>query len=941
MLTLGALSFASPWLLTALAALPVLWWLLRLIPPAPRRQSFPAIRLLMDLTPREETPERTPPWLLLLRLLLAALIILGLARPILDAPPRFAGSGPLVLAIDDGWAAGPDWQDRLDAAHGLIDQAERENLPVLLLPTAPPSEGGPVTASGLMAASEARDLLRALAPKPWGADRAAAARALDAISLEGSANSYWITDGLAGDGAADRALAETLQRRGNLTVLAAPAESLPLVMRPPRAEADGLTINLLRAAPEAARPVTVRASAEDGRTLAIESAAFAPGETTAQLVIDLPVELRNQVTRLAIDGDDSAAAVFLLDERWRQRPVGIVSGGSQYDAQPLLSDLFYVNRALEPVGEVREGDVTGLLAGDLAVLVLADVGTLAEPERAEAEAWVEDGGVLLRFAGPHLAQNADSLLPVRLRAGDRVLGGIMSWSEPVALAPFPEDGPLAGLAVPDDVRVERQVLAEPDPDLGGKTWARLVDGTPLVTGVRRGEGWLVLVHTTANADWSNLALSGLFVEMLQRIVGLSQGLSQATADAGDEARSLPPLLSLDGFGRLGEPPATALPATAAAITAGAAEPQHPPGFYGTPAARLALNLSSGITALAPLGPVPPGVARAPLVQAEAVDLMPWLLAAALALLVADMAIALWLRGLAPRRLSAVGLSGARAARRARAVSTAAGLLLAATGAGLLLLGAHPAGAQDQGAAAGDAEAFALSAIEDTRLAYVRTGVPAIDATSRAGLQGLSLVLNQRTSVEALPPMGVDIEHDELAFFPFLYWPVVPEQALPSGAALRRVNEYLKNGGSVLFDTRDRGGSGPFGTLTPSTERLRELARGLDVPPLATVPPDHVLTKSFYLMQEFPGRWAEGQVWVEAQESRHNDGVSPVIIGGNDWAAAWAVDDAGRAMFPVVPGGERQREMAYRFGVNVVMYVLTGNYKSDQVHVPAILERLGQ
>jgi len=70
-------------------------------------------------------------------------------------------------------------------------------------------------------------------------------------------------------------------------------------------------------------------------------------------------------------------------------------------------------------------------------------------------------------------------------------------------------------------------------------------------------------------------------------------------------------------------------------------------------------------------------------------------------------------------------------------------------------------------------------------------------------------------------------------------------------------------------------------------------------------------------------------------------VSRVIIGGHDWASAWAVDNAGRPMFPVVPGGERQREMAYRFGVNLVMYTLTGNYKSDQVHVPAILERLGQ
>ena len=925
MLSVGALSFAAPWLLAALAGLPVLWWLLRLIPPAPRRQIFPAIRLLLDLVPREETPERTPPWLLALRLLLAALVILGLARPIFDAPPRFAGDGPLVLVVDDGWAAAVDWPARVEAMNALIAQAERENLPVLVLPTAAPDDGGPIAAGDLAPGGAARDLVGALHPKPWGSARAAAAAALGALP-QGGANVYWISDGLAGDPDGDRALVDAMQRLGRLQVLAAPSEALPLLLRPPATEADRLVVTLLRADPAGARGATVRASAEDGRSLAVERAEFAAGAATAEVSIALPVELRNRVTRLAVEAEASAGAVFLLDERWRQRPVGVVSGGSPRQAQPLLSELYYVERALEPVSEVREGDVLGLIARELAVLVLADVGTLTEPERERVDAWVAEGGVLIRFAGPRLAQNADSLLPVRLRAGDRVLGGVMSWARPAALAPFPDDGPFAGLALPADVRVERQVLAEPDPDLGGKTWARLADGTPLVTGTRHGDGWLVLIHTTANADWSNLALSGLFVEMLQRLVGLSQGVALASGAGADGARRLAPLQTLDGFGHLGDPPAAALPASAAVIAAGDSGPQHPPGFYGTAASRLALNLSTGIAALAPLGPLPADAMREPLARAEAVELMPWLLAAALLLLSADLAIALWLRGLAPR--------GRRPGAGRAAAGTAAVLLLA----GGVLLAAGTARAQD---APADPDAFAAAALADTRLAYVRTGVPAVDATSRAGLQGLSLILNQRTSVEALPPMGVDVETDELGFFPLLYWPILAGQPLPSDAALRRVNEYLKNGGSVLFDTRDRGGANLFGAVSPETERLRQIARGLDIPPLAVVPPDHVLTKAFYLMQEFPGRWTDGQVWVEAQESRLNDGVSPVIIGSNDWAAAWAVDDLGRAMFPVVPGGERQREMSYRFGVNLVMYVLTGNYKSDQVHVPAILERLGQ
>jgi hypothetical protein len=120
-----------------------------------------------------------------------------------------------------------------------------------------------------------------------------------------------------------------------------------------------------------------------------------------------------------------------------------------------------------------------------------------------------------------------------------------------------------------------------------------------------------------------------------------------------------------------------------------------------------------------------------------------------------------------------------------------------------------------------------------------------------------------------------------------------------------------------------------------------LTQGLNIPPLAPVPPDHVLTKSFYLMQDFPGRYAGGTLWVGATEGHVNDGVTSVLVGSNDWASAWALEAGGRAMFAVVPGGERQREMSYRVGVNLVMYALTGNYKADQVHVPFILERLGQ
>jgi len=158
---------------------------------------------------------------------------------------------------------------------------------------------------------------------------------------------------------------------------------------------------------------------------------------------------------------------------------------------------------------------------------------------------------------------------------------------------------------------------------------------------------------------------------------------------------------------------------------------------------------------------------------------------------------------------------------------------------------------------------------------------------------------------------------------------------------------------ILFDTRDADIAG-FGAASPNGRKLQQLATPLNIPALEPVPRDHVLTRTFYLLQDFPGRFAGTEVWVEAAPPdaeqiegmpfrNLNDNVTPVVIGGNDWAGAWAIDRNGQALLPVGRGyaGERQRELANRFGVNLVMHVLTGNYKSDQVHVPALLDRLGQ
>jgi hypothetical protein len=255
------------------------------------------------------------------------------------------------------------------------------------------------------------------------------------------------------------------------------------------------------------------------------------------------------------------------------------------------------------------------------------------------------------------------------------------------------------------------------------------------------------------------------------------------------------------------------------------------------------------------------------------------------------------------------------------------------------------------------DAFAMKATIETHLGYVVTGDAEADNISKAGLQGLTLYLAQRTALEAGEPMGLDLEHDELVFFPLIYWPISPNAKKPSDKALARIDAYMKQGGTVLFDTRDAVMAPPGAeNRSPGMLALRGILSSLDIPELEPVPKDHVLTKTFFLLRDFPGRFNSGQLWVEAlpnngeenednddskRPARGGDGVSSIIITSNDLAGAWAMRSDGQPMLPLVPGEPRQRDFAYRAGVNIVMYTLTGNYKADQVHVPALLERLGQ
>ncbi|WP_170550097.1 DUF4159 domain-containing protein [Ruegeria atlantica] len=917
---LSVISFTSPWVLLSLLALPILWLILRAVPPAPIRRLFPAVTLLLGQKDKESVSDRTPWWLLLLRMLAVAAIIIGLAGPVLNPSRIQAGSGPLLLVLDASWAGATGWPATLEQIDAQLVEAGRAGRPVSILRLTEPET--PV----FQAAEAWRGRLPGMVPVPWQPSETQITQAIDVLDqIEEDFDTFWFSDKLVYPNSAR--ILDTLQSRGDVTVYQPAAPVLAMV---PAVYQDGvIQLTARRSELGPATAVTLVAQGRDPagvmRILHSADAVFEENETTAQVELALPSELRGRITRFEIQGQRSAGAVTLTDDSLRRREVALIAGTLNREGLELLSPLHYLTQVLSPTADFVDGGLLEVLPANPDAIVLADVAKLSPGEQTALVEWVEQGGLLLRFAGPRMAasdlgrDSEDVLLPVRLRSGGRSVGGAMSWGEAKGLAPFPENSPFYGLQVPGDVTVTTQVMAQPDPNLAGRVIASLSDGTPLVTRKALGLGQVVLFHVTADAEWSSLPLSGLFVEMLDRLAVASAAKSRQ--DSQLQGTTWEPLQVMDGFGALSDAGNLA-GVDGVELISGTTGPDLQPGLYESGKQKLALNVLTEEAVISPaIWP-----SDVPIKGQEVNSETPVggiLLSLALLLLTIDV-------------IASLALSGRLGLAKAAAVALGAMLLVP----------------EAQAQTPEDTE-FALNATHELVLAHVLTGNAQVDDVAGAGLRGLSQTLFYRTSVEPAEPFGVDLERDELAFFPLLYWPITPDQPQPSAEAYVKLNAYLRSGGMILFDTRDAD-IARFGASSPNGRKLQQLAAPLNIPALEPVPGDHVLTRAFYLLQDFPGRYAGTEIWVEAAPvdaeqiegmpfRNLNDNVTPVVIGGNDWAGAWAIDRNGQALLPVGRGyaGERQRELANRFGVNLVMHVLTGNYKSDQVHVPALLDRLGQ
>lgn len=883
--------FLSPWALFGLLALPVLWYVLKITPPKPRHVRFPGIRILQELQTTESSATQAPWWLLLLRLALVTMLIFALSRPVFHQNALVSAlEGPLVLVIDNDWSMADGWRDHLNSAHRLVEVADEAALEILIVATASPIEE---QALKPLSGAEALATLDSLTAHPWPTNRKAHLKRLQALPpdfLE-EAQIYWISNGLKEiepdgfvDGLADIAPYRVVSKKS-----ASKAALIRKVVRHP--EGFEATVDALHSS---APPANLLMQDED-RTILYE-APLKKGGAPDVYVVSVPQELKARTQRVALEGVRSVGGHYLLDQRWRDQRVGILSSAGERTT--LLDASYFLEKSLLPHAQVDRDALSALLQRPLSVLFDPREGiVLTQSDAERLSDWVAKGGLYVRFADPEgdVRTREDlSLLPLDPMDMARTFGGSLSWDSQIPIAPFPDDGPFRGLEAPRDVSLKKQVLARPGSLEEAEIWAMLEDQTPLVSARQKGEGWFVYIHVSATPDWSDLPYSGTFELMMQRLLLLA---INRLPDSLNE--QLDPLQVMNGFAVLSAPQPDVEPLMRETVFEQKISPRHPPGYYGSEATPFAFNAGAHLGPLSAIDRYAPGTPVVGLGESRELRFAPWLFLVALCLFVIDWLVSLRLKGV-------LGLS-----------RTAAACVL-------VLL---PLTANGDDAPISERDIAAASAM---RMAYLVTGNDTQDRTSQLGLDTLSKILYRRTSVEMAPSMAFDPEIDDPSLFPLIYWPLKDQQTTLGDAARKRLKNFMETGGFILFDTMGK----------DQPDSLSELNDQLSLPRLEQVPENHVLTRSFYLLQDFPGRFNGQRPWIAADTSADNDRVSSLMVGSNSWAEAWAYDEKNRPLYGVVPGGERQREQAFRFGVNLVMYVLSGNYKGDQVHIPTIIQRLG-
>ncbi|MBC6445034.1 MAG: DUF4159 domain-containing protein, partial [Alphaproteobacteria bacterium GM202ARS2] len=823
-----------------------------------------------------------------------------------DTPPAntLSNDAPLLLVIDNGWATAAHWHTHMQTLRDTL--ASLPDHRFILLPTATPPD--PNTLS-ILSARQAQTALDSLNPHPWHPQNAIIAQTLtnkdtNTPRLNHLSAILWSHDAI--DSPDKNTLKDTLQAHADrLNIpfysLTEPSLSLPIVLAPPPKTAQPQLLAYVLT------PPTLPTQRADSPSYHLQGF-----DADNRLLFDKPLTLDSQETPVYASAEQAhflhqlhnlrlrtpqhqrhAATVLLRDSQSRQPSIFVLNPSSE-SPPPLLNSNHYITQALNR--PTRNASLANALKQKADIIFWHDQTTrIPTDEQSHLLSWLEQGGILVRFASPHVQDlDADpNLLPAPLYEITASTRGFLADSTDSSTLHFAEHSPFHQLPSTPTHIAPTFAFIEPPPDV--HIWAYTDDHRPLISARRVGNGWLVFFHTPLHPLRSDLALDTLFPTILATLTRLRTYQGSTSLNSHTPSTLWQPLQLLDGWGQLSSPTAT----TQALNADARPSPQTPPGIYATTYERRALNLGDNLSPPIPFINAPPPLQPTP-PQHNQHTLQGWLLTAII-LLLAIHTLLLLRRAHRPSPTQPSRLS-------TTSTATAAALVFCYAFFPCLT------SAQDL---AGDAPFYA------PRIGYMLSNDKEQDSLSHKGLSQLTRFINARTVAQLAEPLALTPQSPLLPFVPLIYWPVTSSNTPLSPQDTRTIEHYLSKGGIILFDT-----------LTPKAN----LEPSLSLPPLTPIDDEHTVTRSFFLLPLNLWRKTNTPVpWSDHHAQAHIPTAS-VFASQQNWAQLWQ-NHLYMPQHPSLTGILTQQTLAMRFGLNLVLYALTGNYKRDQIHALTIIERL--
>ncbi|MDC3091076.1 DUF4159 domain-containing protein [Rickettsiales bacterium] len=903
MFLFNSITITYPYAFLIFIFFPVFWKILRTLPLSPKLIKFPAIKIIANEQSIDQSPAKLSYPIVLLRLLILTFIIFAISQPIInkqDSSPK-----NYLIILDNSWISSTTWNKKIEDIKNLISTNESIKNKYSIITTTE-YDKNKVFKLFNKNSDEIKKILFSLKPLSWNPNYDLIRNEL--IGLDEKFDSiYWFTEKVVNK--QKISLIENIGER-NLKVVASSETLIPPILKLRKRGDEEYEFEITHPLNIFSKGTIDCYDLKKRLLYRIDYESESKkneDKFITKVKATIPISIKNKIGFFQMSNQKSPVSVVLLSESNRKKNIGITRYGNQGIQSEFAGGNYYVKKALEKNYNIWEGSLEKLLNEEIQIIFIDDLYTVKSNLESKLLTWISNGGTLIKFGGEKLAndisnESFNTINDYLSLTGEIVdLNNKLSIKKTMKVSEIESLSPFYGLEISNEVEVKKYLqtrsnLSKDELDI----WMKLENGTPLVSSFPYSKGRLIFFHLPLNNSWSNFSLSYSFLDILERIVGQTKGINSK------KDRFLKPYLTLGGFGDLQKPSSQNL-----SLKNFNENKEikinyfHPPGLYKDSDGIISLNMSNHLDQTFKLYKFDDNYISEIIDTDKSKSLMPILLMISILLFMIETFITLFQRQLIifDKKL----------------------LLRRFIFLFIIIYSNFSIAATDK----------YIPEYMENRIGYILSGNEQIDNLSENGLNVISRFVSAKTASIFDTPKSIALDKDNLYFYPLIYWPIISNLNEIKVEEKKKIESFIEDGGLLLIDCNIEKSSLEFSMCFRNIEFF---FRTMQISKFTLLNNKNPISKSFYLLNSFPGR-RNNDVYVAYNNSKSTDNAASIILGDNYWAEAWAKDEQNRYIFPLLENMENQRLLSLRFGLNLIIYALTGNYKTDQVHIPEILKRM--